>query len=187
MQAQGERSGAGLEEGELDVVCYDPALVNPHGRHPSLGSMTTPIVPDHYDEGVAAAMQAGDEHLTGLPAYLGIRTVDVGPARMVAELDVRPDLLNPFGSAHGGVVASLVDHVLGSVLYPVIERGRWAATTEFKLNLLTAVRGGTLRAEATIINLTRRTAVVQVEVSNDGRLACLAQGTVLIPELRAPQ
>ena len=149
--------------------------------------MPNPIVPKHYDEGVAAAMRSADDRLTGLPAYLGIRTVEVGPARMVAELVVRPDLLNPFGSAHGGVLAGLVDHVLGSVLYPVIERGRWAATTEFKLNLLTAVRGGTLRAEATIINLTRRTAVVQVEVSNDGQLAGLAQGTVLIPELPAAQ
>ena len=147
--------------------------------------MPNPAVPAHYDEGVAKAMQAGDDRMTGLPAYLGIRTVDVGPCRLVAELDVRPELLNPFGTAHGGVIAGLVDHVLGSVLYPVIERGRWAATTEFKLNLLSAVRGGTLRAEATIVALTRRTAVVQVEVSNDGKPAGLAQGTVLIPELPA--
>jgi uncharacterized protein (TIGR00369 family) len=145
--------------------------------------MPSPIVPKHYDEATAQAMKGADERLTGLPAYLGIRTVEVAAARLVAELDVRADLMNPFGSAHGGVVAALVDHVLGSVLYPVIERGRWAATTEFKLNLLSAVRGGTLRAEATIVSLTRRTAVVQVEVTNDGRLACVAQGTVLIPEL----
>jgi len=104
---------------------------------------------------------------------------------MVAELDIRAELLNPFGSAHGGVVAGLVDHVLGAVLYPVIERGRWAATTEFKLNLLRAVRSGTLRAEATIVAMTRTTAVVQVEVFNDDTLACLAQGTVLVPEARS--
>lgn len=129
-------------------------------------------------------MTADRQILQGLPTYLGIRTVDVGPARMVAELDVRDELLNPFGSAHGGVVAGLVDHVLGAVLYPVIERGQWAATTEFKINLLAAVRGGTLRAEATIVAMSRRTAVVQVEVTNDGTLSALAQGTVLIPERR---
>jgi 1,4-dihydroxy-2-naphthoyl-CoA hydrolase len=145
----------------------------------------TPITPRVYDEKVAAAMVGADAQMTGLPAYLGIRTVEAGPARLVAELDLRPDLLNPFGSAHGGVVAGLVDHVLGSVLYPVIERGQWAATTEFKLNLLRAVREGTVRAEATIVSMTRRTAVVQVEVTNDGHLVCLAQGTVLIPEARA--
>jgi uncharacterized protein (TIGR00369 family) len=147
--------------------------------------MTAPITPRRYDATVAERMASSDDLLTGLPAYLGIRTVEMGPARMVAELDVRPELLNPFGSAHGGVVAGLVDHVLGSVLYPVIERGQWAATTEFKLNLVAAVREGTLRAEAIIVAMSRRTAVVQVEVTNDGRLACLAQGTVLIPEPRA--
>jgi len=147
--------------------------------------MPDPITPRHYDEKVAAGMHGAGELLTGLPEYLGIRTVEVGPARMVAELDIRAELLNPFGSAHGGVVAGLVDHVLGAVLYPVIERGRWAATTEFKLNLLRAVRSGTLRAEATIVAMTRTTAVVQVEVFNDDTLACLAQGTVLVPEARS--
>lgn len=146
--------------------------------------MPTAITPRHYDAKVAETITSTDALLTGLPAYLGIRSVEVGPARMVAELDVRPELLNPFGSAHGGVVAGLVDHVLGSVLYPVIERGQWAATTEFKLNLVAAVREGTLRAEAVIVAMSRRTAVVQVEVTNDGKLACLAQGTVLIPEAR---
>lgn len=147
--------------------------------------MPAPITPATYDAELAASMQAADKHLTGLPAYLGIRTIEMGPARMVAELDVRPELLNPFGTAHGGVVAGLVDHVLGAVLYPVIERGRWAATTEFKLNLLSAVRSGTVRAEASIVSMTRKTAVVQVEVTNDGHLVGLAQGTVLVPEARS--
>ncbi len=147
--------------------------------------MPPPITPARYDEDVAKFMQGADEKLTGLPAYLGIRTVEVGPGRMVAELEIRPELLNPFGSAHGGVIAGLVDHVLGAVLYPVIERGQWAATTEFKINLLSAVRGGTLRAEANIVAMSKRTAVVQVEVTNDGRPAGLAQGTVLIPEARS--
>ena len=77
--------------------------------------------PETFDERTAAAMIGADATLTGLPQYLGIRTVDVRPGVLVAELDVRPDLLNPFGSAHGGVVAGLVDHVLGSVIYPHID------------------------------------------------------------------
>ena len=144
--------------------------------------MPAAITPDRYDADTAAAMTAGS--IDGLPSYLGIRTVEVGPATMLAELDVRPELLNPFGTLHGGVVSALVDHVLGAVLYPVIKRGHWAATTEFKLNLLTAVSAGTVRARSTIVSLTRRTAVVQVEVDNDGRPCALAQGTVLIVEPR---
>ena len=65
--------------------------------------MPTPITPDRYDPATAAAMAGLGNGTDGLPAYLGIRTTHVGPATMTAELDVRADLLNPFGTLHGGV------------------------------------------------------------------------------------
>ncbi len=99
---------------------------------------------------------------------------------MRAELEIRDELLTPFGNLHGGVLAALCDHVLGTVCYPVMPRGAWAATTEFKLNYLAPVTSGSLAAEARIVSMTKRTAVVQIEVTNDGRPVCLAQGTVLV-------
>ena len=147
--------------------------------------MAGPIIPELFHQATADAMRDGDALVAGLPEYLGIRVIDVGPGTMTATLDVRDDLLNPFGSLHGGVISALVDHVLGAVLYPVIERGRWAATTEYKLNLLAAVREGALTARSTVVSLTRRTAVVQVEVQNGDRLCGLAQGTVLIVDPRS--
>lgn len=99
---------------------------------------------------------------------------------MTAEIEVRPELLNPFGSMHGGVLAALVDHVLGAVLYPVIPRGAWAATTEFKLNLIAPVRDGVLVARSEIVAMSKRTAVVRVEASCGGRMVGAAQGTVTI-------
>lgn len=133
-----------------------------------------------YDPAVADAALKGSSLVTGLPAYLGIRTVDIGPGTMTAELDVRPELLNPFGTAHGGVLTALVDHVLGAVLYPIIPRGAWAATTEFKVNLLAPVRDGVLRARSEVLALTKRTAVVRIDATNGDRLVGLAQGTVTI-------
>ena len=134
---------------------------------------------ERYDPDIAAALS--DTSLQGgLPAYLQVRTDEVGPGQMTCSLVVRDELRNPFGTIHGGVLAALVDHVLGAVLYPVIPPGAWAATTEFKVNLTRPVREGTLQATARIATLGRRTAVVQVEVDNDGRLAGLAQGTVTV-------
>ena len=135
----------------------------------------------HYDPDAAQAVgQHSASAGGGLPSFLGIDMVDIGPGRMVCELKVRDDLLNAFGSLHGGVVSALTDHVLGAVLYSVIERGSWAATTEFKLNLLAPIRSGTVRAEAEIIAMTKRTAVVRVDVTNDGRAVAAAQGTVSV-------
>jgi len=122
--------------------------------------------------------------LTGIPEYLDIRVTDVGPGTMTAELEVRPELLNPFGSAHGGVLAALIDHVLGAVLYPLIPPGAWAATTELKLNFLAPIRDGVLKARSEVISLTKRTAVVRIDAVNGDRLVGAAQGTVTISEPR---
>jgi uncharacterized protein (TIGR00369 family) len=142
--------------------------------------LPTPEFPDYDPNFEGLKRGAGEFSLTGLPGYLGLRVTRMGPGQLRSELDVRDELLNPFGSLHGGVIAALVDHVLGAVLYPVIPRGAWAATTEFKLNLLAPVTGGIVAAEATIISKTKRTAVVRIDVTNDGQAAGAAQGTVTI-------
>jgi len=134
----------------------------------------------NYDDSVAQSFIRANESLTGLPNYLGIRIVAASPGTMRAEMEVRDELLTPFGNAHGGVVTSLCDHVLGCVCYPLIKKGQWAATTEFKVNLLAPVLPGQLVADAQVITQTRTLAVVRIDVSNEGRLACIAQGTVLI-------
>ena len=139
---------------------------------------------DQYDPDLANLITTSPGGGGGLPDYLGIRTTDVGPGTMTAELDVRSELLNPFGTVHGGVLAALTDHVLGAVLYPVIERGAWAATTQLNLNFTAPVRDGILSARSEIISLTKRTAVVRIDVHNGDRLAGAAQGTVTITQPR---
>jgi len=133
-----------------------------------------------YDAKVAAGLQGSAAAAGGLATFLGIEHVEVGAGSLHARVAVRDDLLTPFGNLHRGVLAALCDHVLGTVLYPVIARGAWAATTEFKINYLAAVTDGVLDARAQIISLTKRTAVVRIDVENAGRLACAAQGTVLV-------
>ena len=148
-------------------------------------ALTPRPVFDTYDPAVAELMNSGPG-MGGIPDYLGIRTTHVGPGTMTAELDVRPDLLNPFGTAHGGTLAALADHVLGAVLYPLIPRGAWAATTELKLNFLAPIRSGVLQARSEVISLTTRTAVVRIDATNDGRLVGAAQGTVTINAPKPP-
>ena len=135
---------------------------------------------DHYDPDLATLITAGSSGGGGLPDYLGIRTTEVGPGTMTAELEIRAELLNPFGSVHGGVLAALTDHVLGAVLYPVIPTGAWAATTQLNLNFTSVVKDGTLVARSEIIALAKRTAVVRIDVHNGDRLVGAAQGTVTI-------
>lgn len=133
-----------------------------------------------FNAEIAKAFIASSNAMTGLPEFLGIRITQVEPGKLVAEMEVAPRLLTPIGNMHGGVLAAVCDHVLGCVCYPHMRKGQWAATTEFKLNLLAPVSGGKLTAEATLVTMTKSTAVVRIDVNNDGRPCCAAQGTVLI-------
>jgi uncharacterized protein (TIGR00369 family) len=137
---------------------------------------------ESFDRKIADALIAAHAAPGGLPGYLGIRFGEFTAGRLVATMEVRDELVTPMGAVHGGVMAGFVDHTLGCVLYPLMKRGQWAATTEFKLNYLRAVKSGTLTAESTVLAMGRRSAVVRVEVTNDGQLACVAQGTLLISD-----
>jgi 1,4-dihydroxy-2-naphthoyl-CoA hydrolase len=140
--------------------------------------MDTPVY-DTYDQRLADALMSRDGGLTeGLAAYLGMRMVRIEPGVAVVEVDVRPELVHRFGAAHGGVVASVVDQALGSAVFPLVPLGTWPATLEFKLNYLAAARRGVIRATGTVVSLRTRTAVVQVEVENEGRTIAAALGTI---------
>lgn len=137
-----------------------------------------------FSQKVADGFLANRAGAGGLHEYLGIRVVDVGPGTMHGQLEVREELMTPIGNMHGGVLSAFTDHMLGCVCYPVMKKGQWAATTEFKINLTAPVTKGTVDAYAEIINMSRTQAVVQIELVNEGRLAAVAQGTVTIRDPR---
>ena len=135
---------------------------------------------ESFDSAVADRFTSTEMNAEGLPGFLGCSFSEFSPGRLRAELKVRPELLTPFGNMHGGVLAALCDHVLGCVCYPHMKPGQWAATTEFKINYLAPVSQGIVAAEAEIVSMTRTTAVVRIEIRNEDRITCIAQGTVLI-------
>jgi uncharacterized protein (TIGR00369 family) len=137
---------------------------------------------ESYDEGIARGMVKAhaSPDRGGLDGWLGVRIDDMWAGGMRAVLPVREELLTPMGNMHGGVLSAFCDHVLGVVCYPVMARGAWAATTEFKINLVAPVSQGDAVATATIVALTKRSAVVRIDIENEGRAVGFAQGTVTI-------
>ena len=117
---------------------------------------------------------------SGIDGFLGIVVTELEAGRLVAEMPVTPELITIMGNMHGGCLSALCDHVLGVVMYPVMPPGYWAATTEFKINLLAPVTQGVCRAVSEIVAMTKRMAVVRIEIANEGRLVALAQGTCTI-------
>lgn len=123
--------------------------------------------------------------MPGLPEFLGVRLLRFAAGRLWSEADLSGQEPTPSGNVHGGVVAAILDHITGAVIYPLIPDGHWGATTELKLNYIAPVTTALLEADATVLAITNRSAVVRAEAYVDGRLVAAAQGTIAIVAPRA--
>jgi uncharacterized protein (TIGR00369 family) len=118
---------------------------------------------------------------------LGMRVEQAGPERTVLTMECRHELTMPYGVLHGGAVAALADSAAGIATMASLRPGEAFATVEMKLNLLGAVREGTVTAEAVVVHRGRRTAVYEVKVTDGrGRLIALFLCTQMILEQRGP-
>lgn len=113
-----------------------------------------------------------NERLSGtLATLLGMRIVEAGPERVVAELAIRDDLRTVGGALHGGTLMALADTVGAAATVLNLPPGAGTTTLESKTNFFAAGRAGLVRAEATPLHRGRRTMVWQTRVTDEaGRL-----------------
>lgn len=112
---------------------------------------------------------------TGAPdspfsTMLGIRLESVEPGKVSAVLDVKGTQKhnNPLGFLHGGVIASLSDHVMGLALLSTLPDDEAFTTIELKVNYLRGVKkDGTIRAVGKVLKAGRTIAVVESDVFDD--------------------
>ncbi len=124
--------------------------------------------------------------MTGLGGFidtLGLRRRAVAEGRAAFEVEIGKEHMNPDGVVHGGVLFALVDSAMGAALWSRLdlERGERCATLEIKINYLAVVTEGSVRADATLLHRTGRTAVLEARV-HDGadRLVAVATGSFFI-------
>lgn len=116
----------------------------------------------------------------GLMQHLGMRLVEVGPERVVAELEVSEKLATVGGAVHGGTLMALAD-TAGAA--GTVANGVRTATLESKTNFFAAGRAGVIRAESVALHRGRRTHVWQTRVTDaSGRLLSLTIQTQMVLE-----
>ena len=121
----------------------------------------------------------------GLVKHLGIRFLETTPDRVVAELEIRPEVCTLGGSIHGGTLMALADTVgaVGTIAFlsENPSSGKGTATMESKTNFFAAAMAGKVRAEATALHKGRRTHVWQTRVTDEkGKLISLTIQTQMI-------
>lgn len=118
-----------------------------------------------------------------LGGYLGIELEVAERDRVVARLEVRPELVNNNGVVHGGVLMSFADELGGFATGINLPPGHFTTTIESKTNFVRGGRGRTLRGEATLLHKGRRTMVWVTHVRDDqGRLVSVTTQTQIVLE-----
>jgi 1,4-dihydroxy-2-naphthoyl-CoA hydrolase len=118
----------------------------------------------------------------GFDKLLGLQITSATPDEVVASFEVRPELLQPYGLLHGGVLCSVVETV-GSVAGATWfgDRGQVVGTSNHT-NFLRAVREGVLTAVATPIHRGRTQQLWTVDV-RDEQDRLIAKGELRVANL----
>lgn len=95
---------------------------------------------------------------------LGMQVLEVGPGRAVVRMPVRPDMLNGFGTLHGGALFSLADSAFA---FATNGGGTLSVAIDMHLAIPAAsTAGDVLTATAEEESSTNRLAFVDVTVRN---------------------
>jgi len=105
---------------------------------------------------------------SGFPAMLGFQIESLGPGRAVLSMEVKRVHKQIQDVVHGGVLAALADTAAAIAAYTVVPHGTEIATIELKINYLSAVPGGKIKAEGKVLRAGRNFVVTECEVF-DGR------------------
>jgi len=123
-------------------------------------------------------LASGALPLNTMAQTLGYDVVDADKGCVVIALDPTSAHLNPWGTVHGGLTATLLDSCMGLAIQSMLEKGFGSTTLEFKISLVRAItlETGRIRAEGKILNCGKRVGTAEGRVTDAaGRL--LAHGT----------
>jgi uncharacterized protein (TIGR00369 family) len=118
-----------------------------------------------------------------LPGLVGFRVSAVEQGLLVAELDIRPELLAPNGYLHAATVIALADTACGYGCIAHLPKGAENFTTvELKSNFLNTAREGRIACIAKPAHLGNTTQVWDATVSRhaDGKTIALFRCTQMV-------
>ncbi|MBX3684862.1 MAG: PaaI family thioesterase [Rhodocyclaceae bacterium] len=104
-----------------------------------------------------------------LPGWYGIKVVSLEAGLLVAEMEIRPEMLAPNGFLHAASVIALADTCAGFATIAHLPPGASNFTTvELKTNFLGTQTEGALRCVASAVHTGRTTQVWDAEVTGAG-------------------
>ncbi|MGG1663579.1 PaaI family thioesterase [Brevibacillus sp. NRS-1366] len=127
---------------------------------------------------VQAIRQKRERNSAYVSGFLGSKGEFVDDEKQTYRFDVplTTYMHNSGGAVHGGILATLIDSAMGSLINRSLPPTEYAVTTELKINYLRPGKGERLRAEATFLHR-GQTLVVMESTIYDERSKRVAHGT----------
>ena len=130
-------------------------------------------------------LASGTLPLNTIAQTLGYDIVEAEDGRVVITAEPRDTHLNPAGTVHGGLAATLLDSCMGLAVRSTLPKGINSTTLEFKISFVRPItpQTGEIRAEGWVINCGRRVGIAEGKVTDkQGRLLVHGTTTCLIFE-----
>ena len=123
-------------------------------------------------------LAAGSLPLNRMAQTLGYDVTEADTGRVVTTAQPTDAHLNPAGTVHGGLAATLLDSAMGLAIHSTLEKGTSQTTLEFKISLLRPItpETGTIRAEGVVLSRGRRISTAEGRLT-DSQERLLAHGT----------
>jgi uncharacterized protein (TIGR00369 family) len=116
--------------------------------------------------------------LNTMAQTLGYDVIEATSGRVVVTALPDRTQLNPAGTVHGGVAATMLDTCMGLAIHTMLEKAFGSTTLEFKISLLRPItpETGLITAEGVVLSCGRRVGTAEGRLTDQqGRL--LAHGT----------
>jgi uncharacterized protein (TIGR00369 family) len=120
----------------------------------------------------------GSLPLNTIARTLGYDVSEAEMGRVVITLEPTDAHLNPAGTVHGGLSATLLDSCMGLAIQSTLEKGVGQTTLEFKISLIRPItpQTGLIKAEGKVLSQGRRVGTAEGRIT-DGSGRLLAHGT----------
>ena len=128
-----------------------------------------------------------DQHFSPVAKWLNGVLLSIEAGSMEAEYHVREDMCNPMGTLHGGIAATILDDIVGTMGYAL---GREFGFTSVNLNcdfLNPAVVGDVLVAKSAVIRAGKNIAHVEGRLVNaHGRMIAKCTSNLIQTAFKLP-
>lgn len=129
------------------------------------------------------ALVDGTLPLNTMAQTLDYDVVEADNGRVVVTAVPNAMQLNPAGTIHGGLAATLLDSCMGLAIHTTLDKGFGQTTVEFKISLLRPITPdtGPIKAEGLVLSRGRRIGTAEGRLTDrDGRLLVHGTTTCLI-------